>query len=422
MDPLEQVEFAYNRMRGRPAFAEYVHRGQPPRYPPFTMQLPVMFMPWDEDQGGMVCFLHPAQQTVLSTPEETQHESSNIGICRCGVVKYGKYFRRNRLRDLGSWDVALKVMNKEQLELQNDDVFNEVSVMAALQPPGFTGNYSSPYFSQWECCSDAHNEYIAMDWAANGSLVMYVKHRLTDYKRFAVQRLVQTMTSLADIEAVVNAFVAEAWMTEALHIFVGVMRGLEYMHSRQVCHLDLDPCNIVIDLQFNPRLIDFGSSEIMNGDGRAGANDRLVKFKPLYVAPEVRAHNHHTPPRPGFDGAAADMWSAGVLLYQLLCFGYPKGHLALICDQNWRHNLMCHAQDGYGTCLGEGGCLICFRNIQFPPVAYDLLLGLLVSDHPELRISAADVVERLAPLLEHYEPDFATRCDAILDSILQQLQ
>jgi 5'-AMP-activated protein kinase, catalytic alpha subunit len=314
MEALQQVEFVYNRQRGRPIYAEFVHRGQPPRYPAFAMQLPVAFMPWDEDQGGVVCFMHPVHQSVLASREETADENANVGVCRCGVVKYGKYFKRNRLKELGYYDVALKVMDKGQLELQHDDVFNEVRVMAQLQPPGFTGVYRSPYFSQWECCSDGYNEYIAMDFAANGSLVMYIKRRLTDYKRFAVVPLVQRMADHARVEATLNAFVAEAMMTEALYIFHGVMQGLAYMHAHNVCHLDLDPCNVVIDANFNPRLIDFGSSEIMTNDGLAGTADRLVKFKPLYVAKEVREHNHHAPPRPGFLGAAADMWSAGVLV------------------------------------------------------------------------------------------------------------
>lgn len=318
MEALQQAVFAYNRQRGEARYAAYTHRGVPPRYPPFELQLPVLFLPWDDDQGGVMCFLHAGQQEPLATPEVTQSEGANIGLCRCGVVRYGKYFQRARLQDADApvFDVAVKIMSKTQLELQHDDVFNEVRVMAQLQPAGFAGFYHSPYFSQWECLSDAHNEYIAMDLAANGSLIMYAKHRLTEYKRFAVERLVQTMATveLAGLERTVNTFVAKAWMLEALHIFDGVMKGLAYMHAQNVCHLDIDPCNIVIDAHDQPRIIDFGSSEIMTNNGYAGAHDRLVKFKPLYVAHEVRSHNQHPAPRPGFLGAAADMWSAGVLV------------------------------------------------------------------------------------------------------------
>jgi len=318
MEALQQAVFAYNRQRGEARYAAYTHRGVPPRYPPFALQLPVLCLPWDDEQGGLVCFLHAGSHEALATPEATQSEAGNIGVCRCGVVRYAKYFQRSRIHDADApvFDVAVKVMDRQQIDLQHDDVLNEVRVMAQLQPPGFSGLYNSPYFSQWECLSDAHNEYIAMDLAANGSLIMYAKRRLTEYKRFAVERLVQTMAALelAGLERAVNAFVAKAWMLEALHIFDGVMKGLAYMHAQNVCHLDIDPCNIVIDARDNPRIIDFGSSEIMTNNGLAGAGSRLVKFKPLYVAAEVRSHNQHAEPRPGFLGAPADMWSAGVLV------------------------------------------------------------------------------------------------------------
>lgn len=419
MEALQHVEFAYNRQRGEARYAAFTHRGVPPRYPPFEMQLPVLLLPWDADRRGVLCFLHPAQQQLLATSEQTQDEGANIGVCRCGVVKYGKYFQRNRLHDLPAYDVAVKIMDKGQLELQRDNVFNEVRVMAQLQPAGFSGIYNSPHFSQWECSSDGFNEYIAMDWAANGSLIMYAKRRLTEYKKFAVESLVQSMTSLEGLERTVNAFLARAWMVEALYIFDGVMQGLAYMHAQNVCHLDIDPCNVVIDIHQNPRIIDFGSSEIMDNNGFAGADDRLIKFKPLYVAHEVRAHNAHPSPRPGFLGAPADMWSAGVLLYQLLCFGYPKGHLALVCDTNWLPHLMYHAHGMVSEppCLGQEGCLICFREIAFPPVIYDIFRGLLVPDAPHERLTAVDVSNMLRPLLVDYEHDFLTRAQVVLESL-----
>jgi 5'-AMP-activated protein kinase catalytic alpha subunit len=314
LEALQLVEFAYNRQRGEPRYTSFRHRGVPPRYPAFELQLPVLLLPWDAERGGVMCFTHPAHHAPLTSEAANQDESTLLGVCRCGVVRLAKYFQRGRLGASPTYDVAVKVMDKTQLKLQHDDVLNEVRVMAQLQPPGFAGLYNSPHFSQWECLADHNNEYIAMDWAANGSLIMYAKRRLTDYKRFAVERLVNRMTSLPELEHAVNAFVARAWMLEALHLFEGVLKGLAYMHAQNVCHLDVDPCNVVIDAEYNPRVIDFGSSEIMTNNGRAGADDRLIKFKPLYVAEEVRAHNQHPSPRPGFLGAPADMWSAGVLV------------------------------------------------------------------------------------------------------------
>jgi 5'-AMP-activated protein kinase catalytic alpha subunit len=157
-----------------------VHQGHPPRYPSFQMKLPILFLPWDQE-GGVMCLLDPCQNSVLSSEEAIQDDMSNLGVCRCGVVKYAKYFQRNQAPNI-TYDVALKIMDKTQLELQKDDIFNEIRVMAQLQPAGFYGAYSSPHISQWECSSDNFNEYIAMDLAANGSLIMYSQKRLRSYK------------------------------------------------------------------------------------------------------------------------------------------------------------------------------------------------------------------------------------------------
>ncbi|KAF1780937.1 Protein kinase-like domain [Phytophthora cactorum] len=388
LEALQLVEFAYNRQRGEPRYIPFRHRGVPPRYPAFELQLPVLLLPWDDERGGVMCFAHPLHQAPLTSEAANQDETALLGVCRCGVVRFAKYFQRGRLDAAPTYDVALKIMDKTQLKLQHDDVLNEVRVMAQLQPPGFAGVYHSPHLSQWECLADEHNEYIAMDWAANGSLIMYAKRRLTDYKRFAVERLVNRMTSLPELE------------------------------QANVCHLDVDPCNVVIDAEYTPRVIDFGSSEIMTNNGRAGADDRLIKFKPLYVAEEVRAHNQHPSPRPGFLGAPADMWSAGVLLYQLLCFGYPKGHLALVCDTNWATNLLAHAnQPGYNRCLGQEGCLICFRHIEFPDVIYEIFRGLLLADRPTERLTAVEAANLLQPLLVDYDVDFSHRSQSVLDTL-----
>ncbi|KAF4029174.1 Protein kinase domain [Phytophthora infestans] len=421
LEALQLVEFAYNRQRGEPRYIPFRHRGVPPRYPAFDLLLPVLLLPWDDERGGVMCFAHPLHQAPLASDASNQDEMALLGVL----------FPTWLLGICPTYDVALKIMDKTQLKLQHDDVLNEVRVMAQLQPPGFSGVYHSPHLSQWECLADEHNEYIAMDWAANGSLIMYAKRRLTDYKRFAVERLVNRMTSLPELEHAVNTFVSRAWMLEALYIFEGVLKGLAYMHAQNVCHLDVDPCNVVIDADYNPRVIDFGSSEIMTNNGRAGADDRLIKFKPLYVAEEVRAHNQRPSPRPGFLGAppillVRKLWDAALstlelfadVLYQLLCFGYPKGHLALVCDTNWATNLLAHAnQPGYDQCLGQDGCLICFRRIEFPDVIFEIFRGLLLADRPTERLTAVEAANLLRPLLIDYDVDFNRRSQSVLDTL-----
>lgn len=106
-------------------------------------------------------------------------------------------------------------------------------------------------------------------------------------------------------------------------------------------------------------------------------------------------------------------------LYQLLCFGYPKGHLALVYDTNWLTHLLYHANGEVTSppCLGQEGCLICFRDIAFPPVIYDIFRGLLVAHAPQERLTAVEVSNMLQPLLVDYEHDFYARAQMVLESL-----
>ncbi|KDO35029.1 CAMK/CAMKL protein kinase [Saprolegnia parasitica CBS 223.65] len=363
---VEEAELLYRRQQGRPTYVTTEHRGQPDRFPPFQLHVPQSFLPWNPQRRDVVAF--PSGNSVLST-------------CRCGVVMGGVYYTRPAVHEADQTDgasqrymVAVKMMDRHQLLLQRDDVENEIRVMRELQPGGFTGVLHNPHLLQWECSNDEANEYIATDYVSNGSLLSYTRE-------------------------LKDRMVAEVWVQEALRLFLGIVRGLTYIHAHDVAHLDLDPCNVVIDSTLTPRILDFGSAICLlndNANGRAGGGTMLIKCKPLYAPPEVRRHNQSPPPREPFDGAAADMWSAGTLLYQLLCFGYPMGEYALLMDANWRHNLLCHAYDR--ECL-RTECYICVREVQFPPIVYDIFRSLLNAEQPELRMSALAVANALTRAL-----------------------
>jgi hypothetical protein len=81
---------------------------------------------------------------------------------------------------------------------------------------------------------------------------------------------------------------------------------------------------------------------------------------------------------------------------------------------------MSHAEHE-GTCLGEQGCLICFRHIEFPSFVYDIFRGLLVDERPMDRFSAINVatILRTQPMIQNYERDFAQRSAAMLQHMLQ---
>ena len=297
-----RAEHEYKIQKGKPKYRQIQHPGIPRRFKPFIVQMPIHFFPWDK-VGGVLAF-------PSSNPEP-------FGICRCGLVEKTTYFR---LKSNGSVLVGLKIMTKEQIRLQNDDIDNELRIMSQLQPAGLSHPRANPHFLVWECAEDAHNEYIATEFAVNGSLQNYARESLRVFKKMALQTFVDQANSKDELKSMVQKSLANTWMIHGLGIFHQIMSGIAYMHAQNVCHLDLDPYNVVLDDKSIAKIIDFGSSEILDHKGHAGVGNSLVKYKPLFVSPEVRKNNAMSVPRPGFDGRAADMWSAGTMVCHVILF------------------------------------------------------------------------------------------------------
>jgi serine/threonine protein kinase len=85
--------------------------------------------------------------------------------------------------------------------------------------------------------------------------------------------------------------------------------ALAYLHDRGVCHRDLKLENLIAD-DDDLKLIDFGYSS------RCSKSLTSVCGTPAYMAPELLGKGP-------YEGAQADMWAAGVILYYLLSGGLP---------------------------------------------------------------------------------------------------
>jgi serine/threonine protein kinase len=103
--------------------------------------------------------------------------------------------------------------------------------------------------------------------------------------------------------------------------FAQLLDGLHYLHRKGISHRDLKPENLVLDAQFNLKIIDFGLAALNPSEHEAGAKQQPLFHSGVgsqpYSAPEVyyqkELYGGH-----GYRGPPADVWSAGVILFTVL--------------------------------------------------------------------------------------------------------
>jgi serine/threonine-protein kinase len=168
-------------------------------------------------------------------------------------------------------DVAVKVLHHHFAEDQEfvERFRREASSAAALSHPNIVAIFDR---GEWN-----GTYYIAMEYVAGRSLKTIVREQ-------------------GAIEP-----------TAAIDIVIQILRAARFAHARGVIHRDLKPHNVILDDEGRARVTDFGIA-------RAGASDMTLTGSIMgtaqYLSPE-QAQGMAV-------SAASDLYSVGVILYELL--------------------------------------------------------------------------------------------------------
>ncbi|KAK4753886.1 hypothetical protein SAY87_001990 [Trapa incisa] len=195
------------------------------------------------------------------------------------LLGHGTFAKVYHTRNLQTGrNVAMKVVGKEKVIKVGmmEQIKREISVMKMVKHPNIVELH--------EVMASKSKIYFAMDLVRGGELFSKIsKGRLReDVARMYFQQLIS---------------------------------AIDFCHSRGVYHRDLKPENLLLDEDGNLKVTDFGLSaftEHLRQDGLL----HTTCGTPAYVAPEVIG-------KKGYDGAKADLWSCGVILYVLLAGFLP---------------------------------------------------------------------------------------------------
>ena len=214
--------------------------------------------------------------------ENKQYPETNLNFYKYGrLIGQGAFGKVNLgLNILTGRVVAIKSFNK--LNLTNSDnmkkILYETNLMKKLNHPNVT--------KILELFEEKEYILIIMEYINGGNLFSFLKKR----------RKVSEKT--------------------AKFLFKQIILGIKYIHSHNIVHRDIKLENILIDLNNNIKICDFGIGRVLSSP------DQLLYDQcgtPMYIAPEILLSTK----KKGYKGFPVDIWSSGIALYILLSGSLP---------------------------------------------------------------------------------------------------
>jgi serine/threonine protein kinase/Tol biopolymer transport system component len=106
-----------------------------------------------------------------------------------------------------------------------------------------------------------------------------------------------------------------------VRLFLDALEAVAHAHENLIVHRDLKPSNLLVRMDGQAKLLDFGIAKLLEVDGQTGESRLTLEggraLTPEYAAPEQLKGEAVT--------AGTDVYASGVLLYVLLTGHHPVG-------------------------------------------------------------------------------------------------
>ncbi|MCB1055058.1 MAG: serine/threonine protein kinase [Acidobacteria bacterium] len=227
-----------------------------------------------------ISFLDAPPIRLLEEELAPLSEGSQVGSYRLiktlGTGGMGVVYLARRIGEEFEREVALKVLQVGQTSPEAEKRFlREMGILAKLHHPNIARLFEGGR-------TDDGRLYYLMEHVEGQAIDSYCReHRLS--------------------------------LEQRLRLFQKVCAAVQYAHTQLVVHRDIKPSNVLVTEDGEPKLLDFGIARPLEETGSAprvptGTGHKLLT--PEYASPEQLSGQHI--------GTQSDVYSLGVLLYQLL--------------------------------------------------------------------------------------------------------
>lgn len=211
------------------------------------------------------------------------------------LVQEGMSFGAYRvLRQLGGGG-----MGAVYLVERSDDVFHKIAALKVIRPECMTGELLHRFQQERRILAELDHPNIAriIDGGATADGLPYF---VMDYVQGEhIDKYCSTRRFSVD---------------QKLRLFIQLCNAVQYLHAHRIIHRDLKPSNIVVTVNGNVKLLDFGIAKAL-AESSTGKTKTTRVMTPAYASPEQTTGHGIT--------TASDVYSLAVLLCELLAGSRP---------------------------------------------------------------------------------------------------